>query len=102
MFPAVTSNVAAMLVILSAEEQLQLSELSESGVEEQDESSDEGGLQRFRELKDELIQLEKADEALIAHSGQMSPLLSFPNRWVEVYEWVQTGSKGPHTSFRTA
>ncbi|XP_047206958.1 leucine-rich repeat-containing protein 27-like [Girardinichthys multiradiatus] len=65
---------------LPAEEQLQLSELTESSVEEQDESADEDGLQKFRELKDELIQLEKAEMASMGHSDQKSRLLPVDKR----------------------
>ncbi|MEQ2283009.1 hypothetical protein AMECASPLE_006730 [Ameca splendens] len=65
---------------LPAEEQLQLSELTESSVEEQDESADEDGLQKFRELKDELILLEKAEMASMGHSDQKSRLLPVDKR----------------------
>ncbi|KAK5605203.1 hypothetical protein CRENBAI_021371 [Crenichthys baileyi] len=65
---------------LPAEEQLQLSELTESSVEEQDESADEDGLQKFRELKDELTLLEKAEMASIGHSDQKSRLLPVAKR----------------------
>ncbi|KAM4599354.1 uncharacterized protein V3H82_003915 [Fundulus diaphanus] len=65
---------------LPAGEQLRLSELTESSVEEQEESADEDGLQRFRELKDELISLEKAEVASMAQSRRKSPLLSAAKR----------------------
>uniref|UniRef100_A0A147AB01 Leucine rich repeat containing 27 n=1 Tax=Fundulus heteroclitus TaxID=8078 RepID=A0A147AB01_FUNHE len=65
---------------LPAEEQLRLSELTESSVEEQEESADEDGLQRFRELKDELISLEKAEVAAMAQSRRKSQLLPAAKR----------------------
>ena len=49
------------LAELPAVEKLQLSELMESSMEEQDESVDEAELQRFRELKDKMILLDKAE-----------------------------------------
>lgn len=67
-FPHITL-VAAMvvsLVELPVVEKLQLSELMASSMEEQDESVDEDELQRFRELKDKMILLDKAELGSIA------------------------------------
>ncbi|XP_015249197.1 PREDICTED: leucine-rich repeat-containing protein 27 isoform X2 [Cyprinodon variegatus] len=65
---------------LPAEEQLQLLELTESSAEDQDESADEAGLQRFRELKDKLNALEEAEMASIANSERQSQLLPADKR----------------------
>ncbi|KAK2823963.1 hypothetical protein Q5P01_021138 [Channa striata] len=53
-------------------EKLQLSELMGSSVEEQDESVDEDELQKFKELKDKMILLDKAERGLIAQ-GDRNP-----------------------------
>ncbi len=55
----------ASIIVVSVElpvvEKLQLSELTGSSVEEQDESVDEDELLRFRELKEMMITLDKAE-----------------------------------------
>lgn len=53
--------VLVSLVEFPVVEKLQLSELMGSGVEEQEESVDEDELHRFRELKHEMIRLDKAE-----------------------------------------
>lgn len=50
-----------MLIDLPQVEKLQLSELLRFSVEEQEESVDEDDLQRFRELKDKMILLDRAE-----------------------------------------
>nr|XP_015830275.2 leucine-rich repeat-containing protein 27 isoform X1 [Nothobranchius furzeri] len=59
-------------------EKLQLSDLMESGVEEETEPEDKDGLQRFRELKDQLILLDQADLKLTVNGSKClrSELLS--------------------------
>ncbi|CAJ1066940.1 leucine-rich repeat-containing protein 27-like [Xyrichtys novacula] len=53
-------------------EKLQLSELRGSSVEEQEETVDEDELQRFRELKNKMIQLDKAELGSIAQRDKKS------------------------------
>lgn len=64
------------MLILSIElpemEKLQLSQATGSSVEEPDESVDEEELQRFRELKDKMILLDKAEQGLITQSSRRS------------------------------
>lgn len=47
-------------------EKLQLSQVTGSCAEEQDESVEEDELQRFRELKHKMILLDKAEQGLIS------------------------------------
>lgn len=54
------------LAELPVVEKLQLSELMGSSTEEQDESVDEDELQRFRELKDKMMLLDKAELGSVA------------------------------------
>lgn len=53
-------------------EKLQLSELMGSGLEGPDESVDEEELQKFKELKDKMILLDKAELGSIAQ-GDRNP-----------------------------
>ncbi|XP_039995316.1 leucine-rich repeat-containing protein 27-like [Xiphias gladius] len=53
-------------------EKLQLSELTGSSMEEQDESVDEGDLQRFKELKHKMILLDKTELGSLAQ-GDKNP-----------------------------
>lgn len=62
------------LADVPAVERLQLSEVTGSGVEEQEESVDEDELQRFRELKHKMILLDKAELGLAAPSNRRSCL----------------------------
>lgn len=64
------------LVELPVVEKLHLTELTGSGVEEQDESVDEDELQRFRELKHKMILLDKAelDSAALANRTTLLPI----------------------------
>ncbi|XP_034537486.1 leucine-rich repeat-containing protein 27-like [Notolabrus celidotus] len=59
-------------VELPVVEKLQLSELTGSSVEEQEESVDEAELQRFRELKHKMILLDKAELGSIAQGDMKS------------------------------
>ncbi|KAM4591922.1 uncharacterized protein PAE49_019580 [Odontesthes bonariensis] len=59
-------------------ERLQLSELMGSNVDEQEESVDEGEMQKFRELKDKFILLDKAELGLMAH-GDKTPKSRLPS-----------------------
>lgn len=61
-------------------EKLQLSELMGSSMEEQDESVDEAELQRFRELKDKMILLDKAELGSMDQSNRKPCLLPITKR----------------------
>ncbi|KAM6915861.1 uncharacterized protein FYW49_008959 [Xenentodon cancila] len=75
-------------------EKLQLSDLIGSSSEEQDESLDEDGLQRFRELKDSLIQLDKAEINSIARGDKKPksqvPLITKRNKEAPQKQQTQT------------
>lgn len=64
--------MVVFLVELPVVEKLQLSELTASSVEEQEESVDEDELQRFRELKDQMTLLDKAELGSIAQGDKKS------------------------------
>lgn len=51
-------------------EKLQLSQVTGSSAEEQDESVDEDELQRFRELKHKMILLDKAEQGLTSQNSR--------------------------------
>lgn len=70
-----------MFVSLPAENQLQLVKPLDSSLEG---SADEDGLLRFRELKNELMLLEKAEISLIPCSGRRSLLCPLAERCVGV------------------
>lgn len=74
--PVLAAPVFVSLVEFPVVEKLQLSELMGSGVEEQDESADEDELQRFRELKQEMILLDRAelDSAAPANETALLPV----------------------------
>lgn len=69
-------------VELPVVEKLQLTELTESSVEEQDESVDEDELQKFKELKHKMMLLDKAELGSKAQSDRnLTPrLLSLTKR----------------------
>lgn len=58
------------VVELPVVEKLQLSGLMGTSVEEQDESVDEDELQRFMELRQKMILLEKAELSLVAQGDR--------------------------------
>lgn len=64
--------MAVSSVELPLVEKLQLSELTGSSMEEQDESVDEEDLQRFKELKHKMILLDKTELGSLAQ-GDKNP-----------------------------
>lgn len=59
-----------MTIELPEMEKLQLSQVTGSSLEEQDESVDEDELQRFRELKHKMILLDKAEQGLTSQNNR--------------------------------
>ena len=72
------SVLVAMVVSSPVVEKLQLSELMGSNIDEQEESVDEDEMQKFRELKDKFILLDKAELGLMPH-GDKTPKSRLPS-----------------------